>query len=379
MYVSIGNSGRRRLSDEIQMLQREHLSLASVLTDTSTNLTDLRRSNELLKHKLTDMKNNVHEKSRFMTDLKSQLTESDRQLHEEQDKTVDLQDTIEKLQHKLSVRDTEVSRLKQSNEELEADMLKYQAVANNADNVKNALQNEVAALKLQGKNLDGALKAELAHAHTQFVELKHKLQGRDEAFRALTAENKNQHDNSIDLTGQLKSMKQSLESMKSKYEDRTKRWKDMQKQHEDEEKQLQAAKVQLANEHHTEEKMQQQRDKYLALVNKEKELNGKLTNDLETTRLKAKNWEDEAETIADKLTQMETSISKYFQKAKGLREEITKLGKEHSEVKTSKTNAKNKMDDAVQEAMTKASEIISAADKAAAANRAAMDAHNIGH
>merc|ERR1719245_2229502 len=153
----------------------------------------------------------------------------------------------------------------------------------------------------------------------------------------------------------------------------------MQKAHEDEEKQLQAAKSQLASEHHAEEKMQQQRDKYLALVNKEKELNGKLSSDLEATRLKAKNWEDEAETIAEKLVQMESSISKYFVKAKGLREEITKLGKEHNEVKNTKTATKNKMDDAVQEAMTNASDIISAADKAAAANRAAMDAQNQAH
>jgi len=361
------------------MLQREHLNLASVLTDTSTNLTDLRRSNELLKHKLTDMKTNVHDKSRTLSELKHQLTESDRQLHEEQDKSTDLQDTIEKLEHKLSVRDTEIARLKQSNEELEAEMLKYQAVANNADNVKNALQNEVAALKLEGKNLDGALKAELAHAHTQFVELKHKLQARDEAFRALTRENKNQHDDSIDLAGQLKTMKQSLENMKQKYEQRTKAWKELQQQHEDEEKQLTAIKEQLASEHHSEEKMQQQRDRYMALVNKEKDLNSRLTTDLDETKTKAKIWEDEAETIAQKLVQMENSISKYFEKAKGLREEITKLGKEHTDVKNSKSDTKNNMDAAVEKAMMKASDVISAADRAAAANKAAIDQENQKH
>ena len=324
-YFSISKDGRHFFNEQMSRLEQDSLDLSSLLYKTSLNLTEIKQDNEQLKSRIHEMRDLIHAKTHILTDLKIKHADMEKKLQTETEKNTDLESTIQKLESQIHMKDTQILNNRESSEEMHDDVARKQKQIAKLEKDLVDLKSENDALRLNDKHVDHELHEKLKLAHTEYAEIKDRLVARENQYNSLKAANDIQHQTSLKLKGQLEDFKRNFHNMKTKYEDRDKQWREIKANYLEEEKNLNELKQKLHAETSNEKKLQEERDRYLALVDEEKTLNQQLLADLESQKGKANVWEDEAETIADKLQSVEHSIQSYFNKAHGLKDEIMKL------------------------------------------------------
>lgn len=352
-YYLIGDDGMKAFTDQIRALEKESLNISTHLTSTNLNLTDLKTDNDKLKRKLTEMRQLIHSKAHLLTDLKSKNSELDNQVNDARDQVDGLQESVTKLEHDLSERDASLQKSKKDTAEVSRELELARKSHRKVEKELVKLKGDQASVALQGKEMDAELREELAHAHGQYVELKTELESKDDAYKQLEQKSDEQAKHSEELTLEIHNLKHSLNQMKRKFEDRDAKWRETRKAHMDEEKELEVLRAQLAEEEAVEQKVANERDQYLSLVDQEKKLNQQLVSDLEDTKEKANAWESEAESISKKLQNVESSIKHYFAKAQGLKNDISKLNDDRKLANDKARDHKETIIKAVDKAATK--------------------------
>lgn len=353
-YLSINKDGRKFVNDQLTRLERDSVDLSSLLTSTRVNLTELKNDNDQLRMKIKEMRDLIHAKTHILEDLKIKHTELEKQLTTAEEQNADLHFSVEKLNSQIHMKDDQISMLTESNEESREEVNRQQKHISKIEKDMVKIKSESQALKMHGAEIDTQLHNELTLAHNEYATIKDKLVQRENDYNNLKSENDKQHLNSQKLRGQVDDFKRSMASMKAKFEDRDKKMRDMKTHYLNEEKQLSELKLKLESETENEAKIQQERDRYLGLVDSEKELNKQLLTDLESQKNKANVWEDEAESIAKKLESVESSIQTYFNKAHGLKAEIQRLNDKRKIAVDHVVENKKKVAEAVQHAVLKA-------------------------
>lgn len=337
-YFSLNKDGRKFFSAQMSRIEQESIDLAALLSTTSSSLRELKEENENLQNRIKEMQDLIHAKAHLFGDLKLKHTETEKLLQISQEKVTDLETTIDKLRHQLSMKDSQIKSLNEKKREVYHDLEQSQEQNVNLEKENARIKSEVESMKLQGEEVDDELHQELSKAHDEYVKVQEHLHNRSQQYKVLEEENRAQREHSKELSIQVEDFKKQFENMKNKYEDRDQRWKALKANYSEEEMKLTEIESRLENETIKQMEIEKEREKALALVDKEKELNNMLQKDLEDSKGKANVWEGEAIEIAEKLEGVEASIKSYFNKAHGLKEEIIKLNEKRV---TSSDNAEN--------------------------------------